>query len=149
MFLKVCQPFSLCFCHAYTFSLQKLLFIKVLRKQRRVILPLSPHIHKKHHLNNLPPTQSQSPPSPKHPHTQPHHAGRKKKKKKSPVSIDSKRTRGRNRISSTAPPRFVRSFLFSPPPAWFSSFSFADSGFWASHRSRWPHRRRGPGSCQN
>lgn len=110
----------LLFFHEYTFSLQNCRqFIKVVRKERRVILARSPRIHKKLRLKTSqepPSTQFPESPALKRPHTQPLHA------KKSPVrsvSIDSKRTRGRNRISSTAPPQFVRStslLSFSRPP---------------------------------
>lgn len=103
-------------------------FIKVARKERRVILMRSPRIHKKLRLKTSqepPSTPSQNPPPSNIPT---HNLFTQKKSPVRSVSIDSKRTRGRNRVSSTAPPRFVRSTV----PSFFLSSSssvFLPPGF--------------------
>lgn len=103
------------------FSLQNCRqFIKVARKERRVILTRSPRIHMKLRLKTSqepPSTPSQNPPPTNIPT---HNLFTQKKSPVRSISIDSKRTHGRNRISSTAPPRFVRSTV---PPFFLSSSS--------------------------
>ncbi len=127
-------------------------FIKVARKERRVILTRSPRIHKKLHLKTSqepPSTPSQNPPPSNIPHTT-----SSREIRLHWLETDPWQEQDWLHCSSSVCSLHHSSFLslvllLCLPPAWFSSLSFAGSGSWAFPRSRWPRRRTGSGSCQS